>query len=121
VVAAESSGITWTKEFIASRDDVHRAWVATLPRIPGNVSASIVRGRRGEIRVSWRIPSLTVPVTGYAVEYRKGTGAWSRGTTASSSTSLTLTGLSAGSYTVRVRSLSDGLQSPSATKTVSVR
>jgi hypothetical protein len=121
VVAAESSGITWTKEFIASRDDEHRAWVATLPRIPGNVSASTSRSRRGEIRVSWRIPALTVPITGYAVEYRTGAGAWSRTTTASSSTSLTLTGLSAGSYTVRVRSLSDGLQSPSATKTVSVR
>jgi hypothetical protein len=121
IVAAESTGVAPIKEFVAARDDEHREWVATLPRTPSNVSASTVRNRAGEIRVTWKRPSLAVPITGYAVEYRSGTGAWTRVTTASSSTSHTLTGLSAGRYSVRVRSLSDGLQSPSATKTVTVR
>ncbi len=121
VVAAESSGVVATKEFIAARDDEHRTWVATLPRIPSSLSATTSRNRPGEIRVSWRRPSLAVPITGYAVEYRLGSGAWTRTTTAASSTSLTLTGLSAGSYTVRVRSLSDSLQSPSVSRSVTVR
>jgi len=121
VVAAESSGVALTKEFIAARDDEHRAWIATLPRIPSSLSTSTSRSRPGEIRVSWRRPSLAVPITGYAVEYRAGSGAWTRTTAAASSTSLTLTGLSAGSYTVRVRSLSDSLQSPSVSRSVTVR
>jgi len=121
IVAAESSGVAPIKEFVAARDDEHREWVATLPRIPSSVSVSTVRNRAGEIRVSWKRPSLAVPITGYAVEYRAGSGAWTRTTTAATSTSVTITGLSAGSYTVRVRSLSDGLQSPSATKTITVR
>ena len=121
IVAAESSGVAPIKEFVAVRDDEHREWVATLPRIPSSVSVSTVRNRAGEIRVSWKRPSLAVPITGYAVEYRAGSGAWTRTTTAATSTSVTITGLSAGSYTVRVRSLSDGLQSPSATKTITVR
>ena len=121
MVAAESSGVAPIKEFVAARDDEHREWVATLPRIPSSVSVSTVRNRAGEIRVSWKRPSLAVPITGYAVEYRAGSGAWTRTTTAATSTSVTITGLSAGSYTVRVRSLSDGLQSPSATKTIAVR
>jgi predicted phage tail protein len=62
-----------------------------------------------------------VPITGYAVEYRAGSGAWTRTTAAASSTSLTLTSLPAGSYTVRVRSLSDSLQSPSVSRSVTVR
>ena len=121
IVAAESSGVAPIKEFVAARDDEHREWVATLPRIPSSVSVSTVRNRAGEIRVSWKRPSLAVPISGYAVEYRAGSGAWTRTTTAATSTSVTITGLSAGSYTVRVRSLSDGLQSPSATKTITVR
>jgi hypothetical protein len=121
IVAAESSGVAPIKEFVAARDDEHREWVATLPRIPSSVSVSTVRNRAGEIRATWKRPSLAVPITGYAVEYRAGSGAWTRTITAATSTSVTITGLSAGSYTVRVRSLSDGLQSPSATKTITVR
>ena len=121
VVAAESGGVAGIKAFVATRDDEHRAWIATLPRIPTSLSASVSRSRPGEIRVSWRRPSLAVPITGYAVEYRTGTGAWTRTTTDASTTSLTLTSLPAGSYTVRVRSLSDSLQSPSVSRSVTVR
>ena len=121
VVAAESGGVAGIKAFVATRDDEHRAWIATLPRIPSSLSTSTSRSRPGEIRVSWRRPSLAVPITGYAVEYRTGTGAWTRTTTAASTTSLMLTGLPAGSYTVRVRSLSDSLQSPSVSRSVTVR
>ena len=121
LVTAESTGVAPTKAFVATRDDEHRAWIASLPRVPSNVSAVAGGSRTREIRVSWRHPSLAVPITGYAVEYRREGGAWTRVTAPSSRTSHTIAGLSSGRYSVRVRSLSDSLQSPSVTKSVTIR
>lgn len=115
-VAAESSGISDVKSFIAARPVEHAAWINTLPKSPSNLSASATRSRVGEIRSTWRKPSSSVPITGFALEYRLGTGAWTRVELSSTATSHTVTGLAAGSYTVRIRSLGDGLISPSVSR-----
>jgi len=123
LVKTESSGVTDVKSFIAARPGEHAAWINTLPKVPTSLSATATRTRAGEIRATWRKPSSSVLITGFALEYRLGTGAWTRVELASTATSHTLTGLAAGSYTVRIRSLSDGLISPSITmkSSISVR
>ena len=129
MVSAESGGVADVKGFVAARANEHRDFIATLPLAPLSLSLSASRNRRGEIRVTWRSPAwrrppLAVPITEFAVEYRLGSGPWTRTSVAPamvSTSTLTLTGLPAGSYTVRVRSLSDSLQSPSVSRSVTVR
>lgn len=74
------------------------------------------------LKVSWTAPSSTnnggSPITGYAVQYRKGTGSWVTVTAARTSTSasVTLTGLSAkASYTISVAPLNVIGAGPAAT------
>ena len=129
MVSADSGGVADVKGFVAARANEHRDFIATLPLAPLSLSLSASRSRRGEIRVTWRSPAwrrppLAVPITEFAVEYRLGSGPWTRTSVAPamvSTSTLTLTGLPAGSYTVRVRSLSDSLQSPSVSRSVTVR
>ena len=122
MVTTESVGITDVKSFVATRPGEHTAWINTLPKVPTNLGATYNRSRPGVISVTWRKPTSVVPITGFALEYRLGTGAWTRVELSSTITSYAITGLAAGSYTVRIRSLSDGLVSPSVTKSsISVR
>jgi hypothetical protein len=116
MVTTESYGVTDVKSFIAARPGEHAAWINSLPKVPTNLSATSTRSRAGELRVTWRKPSSSVPITGFALEYQLSTGAWTRVQLSSTTTSHTLTGLAAGRYNVRIRSLSDGLISPSITK-----
>jgi hypothetical protein len=123
MVTTESYGVTDVKSFIAARPVEHAAWINSLPKVPTNLSATSTRSRAGELRVTWRKPTSVVPITGFALEYQLSTGAWTRVQLSSTTTSHTLTGLAAGRYNVRVRSLSDGLISPSITtrSAISVR
>jgi hypothetical protein len=114
-VTAESAGIADVKSFIAARHGEHAAWINTLPKSPTNLSVAVTRGRTGSINVSWRKPTSAVSITGFALEYRLGTGAWTRVELASTTTSHVISGLAAGTYAVRVRSIGDGVISPSVT------
>lgn len=116
MVTTESSGIADVKSFVSTRFGEHTAWISTLPKVPTNLGATATRSRAGEIRVTWRKPTSVVAITGFALEYRLSTGAWTRVALPSTATSHTLTGLATGSYTVRMRSLGDGVISPSTTK-----
>jgi hypothetical protein len=120
IVAAESSGVSDVKSFIAARPGEHASWIGSLPKAPINLAATSSRTRPGVIRATWRKPTSSVPITGFALEYRLGTGAWTRVELSSTATSHTLTGLTAGSYSVRIRSLSDGLISASITTRSSI-
>ncbi|MBT0995194.1 fibronectin type III domain-containing protein [Cellulomonas sp. DKR-3] len=74
------------------------------------------------LKVSWRAPSSSAtggsPITGYAVAYRKGAGAWVEvpANRTSTATTATLTGLtSKSSYTVSVAPLNAVGEGPAAT------
>ena len=115
-VTAESSGIADVKSFIAARPGEHTAWINTLPKLPTNLSVAATRGRTGSISVSWRKPASAVQITGFSLEYRLGTGAWTRVQLSRTTTSHVISGLAAGTYAVRVRSIGDGVISPSVAK-----
>jgi len=115
-VTAESMGIADVKSFIAARPGEHAAWISTLPKTPRNLSVSSARGRTGTINVSWRKPSSAVEITGFALEYRLGTGAWTRVQLSRSTTSYVIRGLAGGRYTVQVRSLGESAISPAVMK-----
>ena len=121
LVSSESGGVADVKAFIAAQSGEYSDWLRSMPGTPTSISVSAVRGRPGELRVTWRKPRSTVPITSFAVEYRKGSDPWQRVTVGATVTSRTLTGLSAGSYTVRVRSISDWMASPSAARSATVR
>ena len=115
-VTAESAGIADVKSFIAARPGEHTAWINTLPKLPTNLSVAATRGRTGSISVSWRKPASAVQITGFSLEYRLGTGAWTRVQLSRTTTSHVISGLAAGTYAVRVRSIGDGVISPSVAK-----
>jgi hypothetical protein len=55
--------------------------------------------------VSWKKPSGTTGITGYAVEYKSSTGSWTRVTAAASATYITIVGIQPGTYDFRMRSI----------------
>ena len=72
------------------------------------MSASVT-SNQPSLNLKWSAPSSDRPIQHYQVDYRVGTsGSWSRWSSNTTSTSVTLTGLQSGtSYKVRVRAVSD--------------
>jgi hypothetical protein len=94
------------------RTDVGK-WSARLPRGPRAIA---VEGGATTIATRWARPigRSASSITGYAVEYRRAGGMWVRVTTPPSETALTLTDVPAGTYDVRVRTLTASAASTTA-------
>lgn len=121
-VAGESEGVDWVKWFVEARLAEHRAWAATLPKPPHGITAQAVG--RSRARVSWEKPlggrfASYAEIRGYAVEYRKGSGPWTR-VVSSKARALTLSNLAPGHYTVRVRSIGKNYDSLPSTTTFTI-
>lgn len=115
-VIEESSGIAEVKSFINARLAEHWAWIDTLPKAPRDFRISTSTARKGWFKITWSKPSSMVPITGFALEYRLGAGPWRQVVLPATSTSYTGSRLGAGTYTLRIRSIGDGVISPSVTK-----
>lgn len=94
-------------------------WARRLPRGPRFPAAD---GGAGTIALRWTLAPRRsgITVTGYAVDYRPAGGTWIREVASPSATTLAITGLAAGTYEVRVRTLagSDASVGPALSVTV---
>ena len=85
------------------------AWVEgsgtpRAPVAPGAVQGVSAVPANGQIAVGWNPPATGDPATGYRVEWRTGSGAWSGADKAATARTHTISGLANGTaYTVRVR------------------
>ena len=89
--------------------------VAEQPATPTAPSVTATSGSTTSLDVSWTAPGTNggPALTGYEVQYRKGSGSWTASTHSGTGTSATITGLDASSeYQVRVRALNG--ETPSA-------
>lgn len=102
VIAPEGGWVEDSKSWVAARLIDFTAWANTGPAQPRSISVSI---SRGVTKVTWQKPIVTAGITGYAVEYRSDTLPWTRVTAAASATTISLTGLRAGTYDFRIRSV----------------
>lgn len=97
-------GLLATVRFLRERPDDFAAWAAPRPRAPRVTAAA---AGTDAITLRWIKPSarLRSTLTGIAVEHRRVGGAWTRVELGPTTTAHTITGLSAGTYEVRVRRL----------------
>lgn len=125
VVAGESQGIHDVLWFIWARLEEHRAWAATLPRVPTGVVVTQAgpSGRR-RIEVAWDRPRPArgePAILGHAVEYRAEGSTWRRIELNEGAKSAKLENLPPGSYTLRVRAVGREADSLPATSTFTLR
>lgn len=119
-VAAESWGVDGVKWFIQTRLEEHRAWAAKLPPSPTHfVVKQSGKGQNRRVELSWRRPRKG-DVRTFVVEYRTETTPWVRMTDIGDDESASLPRLTAGTYTVRVRSCNRFGDSLPVTATVTV-
>jgi hypothetical protein len=112
-------GLTSAVKFTSLRKADFNKWATRRPRDPRSPAAD---GRAGAIAVRWALAGRRsgVLITGYAVEYRPAAGTWIREVASPSATTLAITGLPAGTYEVRVRTLAGSKASAGTPLSVTV-
>jgi len=112
-------GLASAVKFTSLRKADFSRWARRRPRAPRFPAAD---GGAGTIAVRWTLAPRRsgVAITGYAVEYRPTAGTWTREVAPASATTLAITGLPAGTYETRVRTLAGSDASVGTTLSVIV-